>query len=180
MSLGDSKTQAGSWQPTLSADLVSAGYGTNSIANAGVGGQTVALAAGSIATLLAMVPHSEISDYAICDWGVNDVYAGVLPDEATWKANYLSIIDAIHANAPGAKVYLAFPWMQGRDTQCDTLATWISWVVAQRPGIAVAGMDERVWFKPNVATYSTDGIHWSGTPAGVTAGAAAWQAAMGY
>ena len=177
MSLGDSKTLAGSWQPTLAANLTATTGTVWGASNGGVGGDTVALAATGIGARLAA--FDELSPVAVlCNWGANDV--GALPAEATWKANYLAIIDSCVAKWPQAKVYLTRPWRRGYAIQCNTLAAWIADIVAARPGIAFAGDDERVWLEggDNGATMTVDGIHYSA--AGQTAKAAATKAAMGY
>lgn len=177
MLLGDSKTLAGSWQPTLAANLTAASGVPWGYSNGGVGGDTITAAAAGIATRLAAFDATSPAS-ALCNWGANDV--GSLPAEATWKANYLTIIDAIRTKWTSAKVYLSRPWRRGYATQCDSLATWIDDIVAARPGIAFVGDDERVWMKDgdDGATMSTDGVHYSA--AGQTAKAAQMLTVLGY
>jgi hypothetical protein len=66
--------------------------------------------------------------------------------------------------------------MQGQDANCDTLDGWIDEVVTEYAAnpLVRAGFDERTWFKPNVATYSSDGTHYTNDP-GSTAAANAWK-----
>ena len=116
-------------------------------------------------------------DRVLINITVNDV--STLPDKATWQNQYRHIIDALIAKWPGALIYCARVWMQGQDANCDTLDAWIDEVVAgysANPNVRL-GFDERVWFKPNVATYSTDGTHYT-NEAGASAAAAAWYAVI--
>lgn len=148
----------------------------------GVTNTTVADAAANIASYLAaMTPASTVTD-VLLNWGVNDVpHDGeaipAFPVEATWKADYLAIIDAVHAWAPSAIVRVTKPWAQICDTNVQTLYPWIDDIVAARAYARVAD-NELDWFKPNVATYSTDGTHWNA--AGWDAKAAASQTGMGF
>lgn len=115
--------------------------------------------------------------YVLIDIGVNDVGfvpPWSLPNQTTWQNNYLSAIDQIHTQWPDAQIYLTKPWKQqsgGDDTVFDTMAGWIDNVIAARAAFVHEGDDERVWFEPNVATYSDDGIHYNA--AGQAAAAAA-------
>lgn len=120
--------------------------------------------------------------YVLIALGVNDVGfvpPWVLPNQTTWQNNYLAVIDAVHTQWPSALVYISKPWKTqsgGDDTMWDTMAGWVDNVVAAR-AFTRAGDDERSWFKPNVATYSDDGIHFNA--AGQTAAAAAEKTALG-
>ena len=116
-------------------------------------------------------------DVALINISVNDVAS--LPDKTTWQNQYRHIIDALIAKWPTIAIYCARVWMQGQDTNCDTLDGWIDEVVtgySADPNVR-RGFDERVWFKPNVATYSTDGTHYT-NEAGASAAAAAWYAVI--
>jgi hypothetical protein len=108
--------------------------------------------------------------------GVNEL--GSLPAEATWKANYQTIIDAVHAKWPYALIYLAKPWKYGKDTEAATVAGWIDGLIAANSGLCFEGIDENVWFRNGVAIYSDDGIHYN------TAGSAEadnqWVTVLGY
>lgn len=177
MSLGDSKTLAGSWQPILAANLTVASGEVWGYSNGGVGGDTVAAAAAGITARLAAFDATSPTS-VLCNWGANDV--GSLPAEATWKANYLTIIDAISAKWTGAKVYLSRPWRRGYTLQSNTLAGWIGDIVAARPGVAYVADDERVWLEngDDGAVLTTDGIHYSA--AGQAAKAAQMLTVLGY
>lgn len=108
--------------------------------------------------------------------GTNEVPS--LPVEATWKADFAYSLDAIHTKWPNARVMVELVWRETYDTQCDTLATWTQDVLSTRSW-ATAPIDERVYFAPNEATYSSDGAHLDLAP-GIAARAAQLQAAMGY
>lgn len=110
--------------------------------------------------------------------GVNDFNAG-LPDQTTWTNNYVALLDRMHYYWPNAIIYITTPWKQGFDASADTLAGWIVNVIHARSWFTVPLDDERVWFKPNVGTYSSDGVHYF-LPAGQTAGADAKKSAMGF
>jgi hypothetical protein len=111
--------------------------------------------------------------------GVNDVWEG-LPDETTWKADVLYILDAFKAVNPDMVAYVMRPWIRGRDAYCGTLADWIDDVVAARPTWVHLGPDERIWLKgaDDGATMTYDGIHYSA--AGNAECAAQWQTTLGY
>ena len=164
MTLGDSKTQTGNWQDGLTVALQLASGLRWETQNAGVSGATVATAAASISTILAglsdtLDPQVEV----LCNWGANDAVS--MPAEATFKANYTAILDAIHAKWPQAKARMTIPWRRGYDANCDTLATWIAAVQASRATFAYIADDERVWMKgaDNGATMTADGTHYSAT-----------------
>jgi len=104
---GDSKTDAYKVQArltTLLEDDSGNRWIYDSVARSGY---TVALQAAQIATDLANVASSVNPSFVIINLGSND--AGSLPSEATWKANYRIIIEAIHAKWSNATIYLAKP-----------------------------------------------------------------------
>ncbi len=113
----------------------------------------------------------------LLNWGVN--YDDATADEATWKANYLAIIDKVHAKAPLAAVYLMRPWKVGYDARAAVLHGWIDDIVAAR-AFTYVGPDEAVWLEggDDGATNTADGIHYSA--AGQTACAAQWATVLGY
>jgi len=161
MTLGDSKTQGGNWQDGLTVALQLASGLHWETSNGGVSGATVASAAAGISSILALLPDTTDPNVEVlCNWGSNDSVS--MPAEATFKANYLAILDAIHAKWPQAKARMTLPWRRGYDANCDTLATWIGAVQASRAWAYIAD-DERVWMKgaDNGATMSVDGIHYS-------------------
>lgn len=99
-------------------------------------------------------------------------------NETTDKANYQLIIDAIHAKWPLAKIYLSKPWKQGFDTEGATFAGWIDDLITANSGVCFEGINENVWFKNGVATYSDDGIHYNA--AGKIECANQWETVLGY
>jgi hypothetical protein len=113
--------------------------------------------------------------YVLINIGVNDFSA--MPAEATWKASLAYILDAFHTKYASALLSVAIPWSSGNDARSDTMAGWIADVVATRTAFAAIGHDERSWFKPNVATYSYDGTHY--TAAGNAAASTQWLISIG-
>lgn len=140
-----------------------------------VDAQTTASARAGIGAFLAGV--SVTADYALVNLGSNDI--GTLPPEATWKSDYAAVLDALRTKWPSVSVLVARPWRRGSNANADTLATWISDVIASRPWAAL-GTDERVYLKSSDdgATYTSDGLH--PNEAGYLVAASLWQAAMGH
>lgn len=176
--IGDSKTEDDWWVDYLNDGLESA-TGNRWIERPtryAVSGWTAALAKTYIDANLAA--ETEAANTCTINLGANDVVA--LPAEATWKANYTSIIDSVRAKWPGAQIYLAKAWRRTYDAECDTIASWIDDIVATYSSGVQVGMDERVWFEngDDGATYSDDGTHYNS--AGETACANAWLTGMGY
>jgi len=198
MLLGDSKTSAplGTWQAPLAADLTAASGFLWSYVNRAVAGASleylngVQRAAEPLSWLFDPVPAQYAIPAVLINYGVNDIYYptgyGGLPsgianlDQTQWKANLTAMLDAIHAKWPAAAVYVTRPWVRGFDSDCNTLAGWISDVVATRATFAAVGDDERVWLKgaDNGATMTSDGLHYS--VAGNTEKAAQMKTLLGY
>lgn len=99
----------------------------------------------------------------LCNLGVNDCWFGLLPAEATWKANYKYIIDAMLAKWPTITVYLAKPWMRDYTAECNTIAGWIDDIIADYSGEVLLGHDERVWLEggDDGVTMTLEGIHYN-------------------
>lgn len=173
--LGDSKTADDSWRDTLVASLRNESGTTWTYDDLGVPGASVASASVDIANILAGAVGKPTA--VLCNWGANDMTA--LPAEATWKADYLTILDAVNAKWPDATVYISYPWRQGSDADAATLHAWIDDIVAVRAFARVAD-DEAVWLKgaDDGATMTSDGIHYS--VAGNAEKAAQMVAALGY
>lgn len=179
MSLGDSKTPVvvPVWQAAL-VELLRVNAGVRfTFYSGGVAGSTVATAASSIGAILAAAPATGVEE-VLCNWGAND--AGALPAEATWKANYTTILDAINARWPAAKVRLTKPWRRGYAAACDSMATWLDAVVAARSAFAYVADDERGWLEngDDGVTRTTDGVHYNSV--GNTVKAAQMRTAMGF
>lgn len=93
--------------------------------------------------------------------GSNDV--ATLPSEATWKANYRTLLDAYHRKWPLASVLICKPWRRTYDAECNTVAGWINDLLAEAAysSWCRAGMDARVTIKgaDDGATMTGDGLH---------------------
>ena len=136
--------------------------------NAGISGATIA----NYDYLTNLGPLSDTNEaIALINIGINDIES--LPAEATWKANYLALLDYVKAKWPNVVVYIARPWRRDYDSECETLATWISDIVALR-AFTNLGIDEAVTVKgsDNGTTNTSDGVHYSA--AGTVAITAAW------
>jgi lysophospholipase L1-like esterase len=167
MLFGDSKTELGSvttWPTPLARrgeTLTGRIWRDDSV---GVGGRTVATTLAAITQMFSTMPAATgATDIRVLiNLGVNDITTG-LPAEATWEANYLAIIDAIHAKWPTARVYLMRPWVRSFDTDSDTVAVRVGHLVAARPSFVFVGPDERIWLKgsDNGTTMTVDGTHYS-------------------
>lgn len=142
--------------------------------NEGVAGATVATTKNVIDAKLAT--YGSQKKLALINLGVNDG----IPDETTWKTNYQYIIDAINVKWPDAKIYIAYPWKSGFETQATTQHGWIDDLIAANPGVVFSGHDEAVWLKgsDDGATMTTDGVHYS--DAGKAEIVNQWITALGY
>lgn len=164
LSIGDSKTASGVYQPLLATDMRPAtGYTTvwsESPASISYNNETVALMAGRIDAELAT--RSGSPTFIFINLGVNEVIS--LPVRATWSANYLYVIDALHVKYPEAKIYLTRVGRRTYGANCTTLMSWmLADVVAARSSFvfAPAGMDEQVYLEggDDYTTLTSDGIH---------------------
>ena len=180
--MGDSKTANFNWPLYLTRNLniSTAGRSENwqeLTPRFGVAGYTTAQMKTKIDSDLASVTGT--ADKVSINLGANDVSA--LPAQATWKANMTSIVDSLRAKWPNCKIYIDRPWRQSYTTECNSLATWISDIVATYPSGVYVGTDERVWLEngDNGATYTTDGTHYT-LPAGDLLCAQKKAQAMGY
>lgn len=148
------------------------------VANGYAPGATVASRAATIAADIAAMGYVATMKQILVNLGANDV--GALPAEAAWEANLATILDAMNAAWPAAKVYVMRPWRRGYAAECDTVATRIGHVLATRGAWAFVGPDERVFLEngDDGATYTVDGIH--PNAAGYALTAAQWKTALGY
>ena len=131
-------------------------------------------------------------DRILANWGANDAQflpgGGWTPEitHDTWVAQYVAILDELHARFPYAHIWLMRPWRRDLPTQCATLAAWIADVQAARPAFVSLGPDEGVWLEngDNGATLTDfatggSGVHYS-EPDGNLACADAWATWWGY
>ena len=173
--VGDSKSiSSNSWPGTLVTSLNTAASPSPQFAqdNVAAAGQGAGYFAPNISTILAGQPDNHtIVLYSV---GVNDFGTATM---SAWIADMQTTLDAIHTKWPTALVYVSKPWKQGFDATADTFAGWVDTVVASR-SFARAADDERSWLKPNVATYTIDGVHYSA--AGETAKAHQMKTVLGY
>jgi len=120
--------------------------------------------------------------HVLLNWGANDMEQGAAApaNEANWTAQYASVLDYVHTRFPNARLYAAYPWRGGYDTEAARLHTWIDNAISTRSGFASGGMDEAVWMK-NDAPASCDAncVHYT-NPFGATLCASAWRTALGF
>jgi lysophospholipase L1-like esterase len=138
-------------------------------------GQSTTTIAGTVAADIAahstLVPRD-----VLLSMGSNDMGAA----QAVFETNYSTILDAIHAAWPSARVFVTRSWIRNYDAAADIHAAAVAAVLATRGAFAFAGPDERVILKgaDNGATNTADGVHAS--PAGSAALASDWLTRLGY
>lgn len=164
--LGDSKTGDGidTYQTALVAQLESApemGVEWSKVDTRfrdAHGGFTVAQLKATVDSWLAS--QNVESHFFLVNMGINDRTS--LPSQASFEADYLYILDAIHVKWPRAKVLVQQVWAKGYDAVSDTLDGWIANVVMARPSFAELAGDERVYLKG-----SDDGLSETDQPLGL-------------
>jgi len=130
------------------------------------------------ASLAATTVGTECVAEVLIDLGVNDVTLGAT--EAQLKADAATVMDALHAKWPRARIGVAHPWKRGSTAALATLSGWLDAVMADgRSTWTFAGPDEAVWLEggDDGATMTSDGVHYSA--AGQAENAAQWKTAMG-
>lgn len=180
--VGDSRTFTGgnTWDDTLIANLNTAdpsawwvqyplAYGIN-----GYDVEDMKLYVDANLSSLSDIPPR----FILINLGANDFAA--MPAEATWKANYTSIIDSFRAKWATSTIYLARPWSRGQGANSNIMAGWIDDIIAGYASRVALGHDERVWMEggDDGTTMTTDGIHYSA--AGQIECAAQWQTVLGF
>lgn len=179
---GDSKTYVNDNLMYLS-DLLETSTGKRWCFNTiGRSGTTVAAMAAIIASDLAsFTVSSESPESVLINLGTND--AASLPAEATWKANYRVIIEALHAKWPSANIYLAKPVrLSGSPPSTPTAAVatmhgYIDGLVGEYDYV-YAGMDETALEGgDSYVTNFADSLHPNAV--GYAAGAALWKTVLG-
>lgn len=163
--IGDSKTEEDVWLPALACNPRALARGIGAYLDRGVSGRSVATTVENLATVLAQ-PLRTSTPTVLINLGAADVTA--VPLEARWKADYLTVIDAVRAIWPAAPIYITRAWRRGYMAEANTLAGWIADVTAARADVHL-GDDERVWVEggDDGVTMTIDGIHY--TPAGEVA-----------
>lgn len=113
----------------------------------------------------------------IVGYGANDCKnAGTI---ASYAASMAYIVDAVHAKWPLARIWLTTAYRGGYSMSIfDGFYADNEVIRAARSGYVFHGDDERAWFYPNLATYSTDEVHFNS--AGRAAKVAAVKTAMGF
>jgi len=175
--LGDSKSTSTGYPDDLVvlANATNGVFCTSAYPALDVGGYTLSNAKSVIDANLAT--RFDNPTWALLNYGANDVTA--LPTEAQWKSDLTYILDALHVKYPSMQVYIMRPWKRSEATDCNSLATWISDVVATRSSFAHLGPDERVFLEngDDGVTYTSDGIH--PNAAGYALTAAEWKTVLG-
>lgn len=158
LGLGDSKTvgvgdddESIGYLPVLAASV-----GLESTPRLAVSGATVAYMASWVPANIGA--QNRTPDYVLCNLGAND--SSSLPAKATWIADYSTIIDTVLAEWPDTQIYIAKPWVQTNEANCNTIAKWIDELVASYGANVDHGIDERIFLENwgSYATYS-DGVH---------------------
>lgn len=154
--IGDSKT-VGAWNTPSQMSDDSHAFLEHPVRLATSGWSITDLKNNIVAELAA---RSIVPEYVNINIGVNGV--GII-NEATFKADYQTVIDAIHAKWPVAKLYLTRVWARGADATFLTMKTWIDTLVSTNSSFCFQGADENVWLKhtDDGATYTVDGLHYS-------------------
>lgn len=172
--LGDSKSGPSYPWYRLACDTLAtdtASYEERPTRYATTGWKVADLAAYVAANLAA---EWQVAQRAWINIGANDLSAGT--SEASYKADLISIIDALRVKYPSIAIYIARPWRSGYNAEAATMKTWIAAVIAGYASGVHVGPDETVWLEggDNGATYTLDGTHYNS--AGTTAAAAQWAA----
>lgn len=138
-------------------------------------GQSTTTIAGTVASDIAN-HQAVVPKEVLLSMGSNNICAG----QPTFESDYGTILDAINAAWPSARVFVTKSWIRNYDACADVHATAVDAVLATRGAFAFVGPDERIILKgvDNGATYTIDGVHAS--PAGSAALAADWMTRLGY
>jgi lysophospholipase L1-like esterase len=157
---GDSTSVGGTWNWRLQDEMQATTGEPWDDLNWAVAGDTLAVAAGRVAADLAGITQTPA--YVCLTYGVNDVES--MPAEVATKANWRTILDAIHAKWPGVRVGVSTVWSRDYAADCTTWNSWITDVLAEGAysGFCAAGPDQTVYLEggDNGATYmQADGKH---------------------
>jgi hypothetical protein len=83
--------------------------------------------------------------YVLMNWGANDMEHALV--EATWIAQYGSIVELVHDRFPNAKLFITYPWRLNFDAEAATLHEWIDDVIAAHSSYTFPGVDEAITIK---------------------------------
>ena len=181
--IGDSKSLITTYPPNLTQLLNAADnthFWSNGLPMASSGGATVHTRSLTVDADLAA--NSFSPKVILCNLGTNDLLA--LPVEATWKADYTTIITAVHAKWPETKIYLCKPvLLQAAPPSTPVVDTvmlhgWVDDLVSSYDYV-YTGVDEtELEGGDGYVTNFLDTAHQ--TVAGKAAVAALWKTALGY
>ena len=140
-------------------------------------GQTTTQIAAHVATDILLGSLNTPRDVLI-SMGSNSIGGGFT--QATMETDYGTVLDAINAAWPSARIFVTRSWIRNFDAGSDTHAAAVAAVLATRGAFAFDGPDERVILKgaDNGATNTSDGVH--ANAAGAAALAADWMTRLGY
>lgn len=180
---GDSKTMTGATAAYLSDGLEATTGNRWAFNMQGRSGQSVSgMASFVVNDMAAITESSESPENVLINLGTNDVAS--LPAEATWKANYRTIIETIHAKWSNAKIYLAKPVRLNAVppstplAACPTMWGYIDGLAAEYDYVYV-GMDETgLENGDGYVTYFADALH--PNVAGYSISANLWKTILGY
>ncbi len=108
--------------------------------------------------------------FIIVSGGANDLSQMVIGtlDSAGWVKRMYPVLERLHSRWPDAKIFWIKPYRDdysdGRyDKHALNMARWIDFVVSrpQYSYYAYSGINENVWFKPKIAAYSSDRVHYN-------------------
>jgi len=144
------------------------------------GGETVATIKAGIDAYLATV--SDVPYYALILLGANDIGAGWDNlTEASWKADYRYILDALRAKWPSVLIYLgkSFRDGAGEEAKLAILAGWIDDLVAENPSYLFNTFNSMDFLDGHPELFPEgDNVH--PNHAGMIVMAQYWLTALGY
>ena len=121
--MGDSKTAANLFQPTLLRNLEAVtDYRPITSAQLATGGWKVADLDSAATAWLASATNTP--DWVLINIGVNDLTGAT--SQASFEASLASVLDKVHAKWASAKVRVALIWKRNGDAASDLIDTWIT------------------------------------------------------
>lgn len=180
MPFGDSKSLS-TYGNELAGLLTSGNQvGTVRPAQIAANGATVAIREAAITTDLAA--RVDTPNFILCNLGIVDIGSNEFNDSAArdiWVTKYQTIIDAIHAKWPNARIGILRVWARTYPHLDLMDDTYIPQVIAGRAWASL-GPDERDFLEngDDGVTYTSDGVH--SNAAGELLTAQEWKTWMGY